>query len=202
MPGTWYEIKGQPADQACLDRFADIMHSMDPRYGALSGQQIATWMDPNIGPYQNDPVQAFGWFVDGAGKDQPGKMQIALACRYERKSNRAHWMTMGWAAPNFGRGTLGTSSLTKGEIIDVLSEVMGQLVRWMNSLSPPNPTAGLTIAVRPHKIQSPFMHKLYEQGYYNAIADEAIGPYAVSINRQRTSIDSTFLEIKIVSAGN
>lgn len=198
--GTWYEINDQPADQPCRARFVDIMHAMDPRYRGLTAAQLASWMDPAQGIYANDPIQAFGWFADGAGKDQPTSMEIALACRYDRNKNRAFWVMLGWLAPNLGRGTQPNSSLTPTEVADVLETVYSQLVGWMNSLTPSNPTSGLIIAVRPHTMQTPYIAKLHEQAYVGAIAEEPVGSYLALINRQRTSVDSTILEMKITTA--
>jgi len=198
MVGAWVDITGQAADKPCRDRFAAIMQLMDPRYRSLTGDQLATWTDPS-GPYKNDVVQLFGWFPAGADKKQPGRMQLALACQYDRAAIRAHWMMFGWAAPNFGNGVDESSSLTRDEVLSVLAEVTGKLIAWMKSLNPVDPTAGIVTAVRPHSMKATFMHKLYEQGYFNAITDRPIGGYSVSIHRQRTAIDSTFLQLKLAS---
>ncbi len=105
MPGSWVAITDAPTDAALRDRFAVIMHLMDPRYRSLNGDQLASWVKAG-GVYGNDPAQLFGWFPPGTGSVEPGHMQLALACRYQKAANRAIWLMLGWAAPNFGRGVI------------------------------------------------------------------------------------------------
>lgn len=80
----WIDIGPDASDKPYREAFVHIMRVMDPRYGALDEEQLASWLHfpCSVKGYLNDRLYAFGGILDSDDSQNAGRIGLVLLMRH------------------------------------------------------------------------------------------------------------------------